>query len=75
MIFSAVALMAFSFAGMANTSENLELKGIEVIKELPCFTQYKKDKAALTQVFSENTAEAIANADFEECLERTYPAE
>lgn len=74
-MFSAVALVAFSFAGMANNGvvEKIELKKLDIVKALPCFEQYKKDKAGLLAAgYSENTAEAIATADFNDCLEATY---
>jgi len=76
--FSAVALVAFSFAGMANEIVETKIKSIqkenvEQVSETPCYDQYVKDKKALKAAgFSENTSEAIANSDFEDCLEITY---
>jgi hypothetical protein len=76
MIFSAVALVAFSLAGMANNGEGekkVETKKEVSTRALPCFEQYKKDKTGLIAAgFSENTASAIAESDFMDCLDNTY---
>ena len=69
LFFSAICAMAFSNGFASNVVLMNE-------SETPCFDQYLKDKAALKSVgLSDNTAEAIANMDFEECLDRTYGPE
>ncbi len=59
---------------MANNEVKQEkLIEIKVESETPCTDQYKKDKAALKAAgFSELTAEAIADADWNNCMEETY---
>ena len=66
-MFSAVALVAFSFAGMANEVENK--------KTDPCVEQWVEDMNVLMDGFNATfeEAEAIADQCFNECLYYYYP--
>ena len=71
-IFSAVALVAFSFAGMANN----EGKEVEVIlKSHPCVEQWVEDMNVLMDGYNATfeEAEAIADQCFNECLDEYFP--
>ncbi len=76
--FSAVALVAFSFAGMANEIEEkkVEVKTIEIkkISDTPCADMWSKDVEFLMDEFgaSLDTAMALADNAFEKCLEDMY---
>ncbi len=71
-----MALTAFTFSTMANNEvkENEEVVNIEVEESsTPCADQWSKDYKALRDAgYSFYTSVAIANADFEDCLDETY---
>lgn len=71
-MFSAVALVAFSFAGMANN----EVKEEKVIlKSHPCVEQWVEDMNVLMDGYGATfeEAEEIADQCFNECLDAYYP--
>jgi len=77
MIFSAVALVAFSFAGMANEIEEkkeIVVKTIETTSDTPCADMWSKDVDFLMDEFgaSLDTAMALADNAFEKCLDDMY---
>lgn len=69
-IFSAIALIAFSSASMANTVDE-EV----VVKNHPCVQQWIDDMDVLMDGFGATfeEAEAIADNCFNECLDAYFP--
>jgi hypothetical protein len=80
-VFSLVVFMAFSVSAFANTVEVkeevvvLELQEL-VVSDTPCADEWVKNYNALRDAgFGMNTAFAIADLDFEDCMEETYGEE
>ena len=76
MLFSAIAMVAFSVSGFASTEVVEKNEKIEAVtSDTPCADQWSKDYNALRDAgYSHNTAVAIANADFNDCIETNYPS-
>tara|TARA_R110000823_G_scaffold126191_22_gene253241 strand:+ start:274 stop:510 length:237 start_codon:yes stop_codon:yes gene_type:complete len=76
-MFSAVALVAFSFAGMASTGGEEKLNNqLEKVKEseTPCTDQWSDDVDFLMDYYDATFAEAnaVANHAWEACLDEMY---
>mgnify|MGYP005847655719 CR=1 FL=1 len=71
-IFSAIALAGFAAVSSAAEISEQEIV-VSAVTDTPCADQYAVDMNALLNAgFSFHTADAIANLDFEQCLDDTY---
>jgi hypothetical protein len=70
-LFTAIALVAFSGVSMAITSD---LEKTEDLKLFPCTEQWKEDMSVLQDAYGATFEEACIIADrcFEECLNELY---
>ena len=75
LVFSALACVAFAGSGFAANEVNEQVDQFEAVaSDTPCADQWTKDYNALIDAgYSHNTAVAIANSDFNDCMDSTYP--
>ncbi|WP_396167164.1 hypothetical protein [Flavobacterium sp.] len=71
LMFTAIALIAFSGVSLANT---IDLEEKEEVGRFPCTEQWKEDIGVLQNAYGATFEEACIIADrcFEECLDALY---
>ena len=69
MVFSAMALVAFTATSMAGEIEEINVSSI---KRFPCYDQYLSDLKDLQDVLPCDEAEAEATILWEACMNDTY---
>jgi len=71
-----VAIATVAFAGTTFAANEVVEKVEVVNSNTPCADQWSKDYEALREAgYSHNTSVAIADVDFNDCLDTNYPVD